>query len=269
MDNELILPGREEDLIPFLARHMALYTSGDHSSVPTAMAQELFTSIRFTLAQGPEGGGDLEERFAAGLAVTRKNLDYGKRLWRAVCGSLPRINNLSRTDTLRSMGGFFRQYDCRFFAHQIPCDIDYQLSQPVPDELEGINYVNRYLTHLAVEHDILNRFDPGRAAALLKTVYGDYCGLLVNLYEPVATNALALAVVGGDVAGLSVSAEEREEFARLLVGRPEVLKRGAEKLSTLLDLRSVTARRYLARTAAGLLPRIRETDLSGVFPTIP
>lgn len=268
MHGELTQWGRAEDLLPFLARRVALYTGMDHSSVPKDLALELFASARFTLEQGPENALNLEERFAAGLSVTQRKLEYGKKLLRAVRGSLPKIDNISLYDTLKSLVDFFRRYDFRFFAHQVPCDIDYQLCLPVPETLEGIDYVNRYLSHLAVENGFLNRFDPSRAARLLEVCCGDYRGLLINLFEPVATNALALALVGRDTANLSVSQAERDALGELLLLEPEALERAAEKLCALLGIGSAESTRYLAQLAQNLRPRIRETDLSGVFLTI-
>jgi len=54
-------------------------------------------------------------------------------------------------DTLTNIDFFFKRYDYHFFAHEIP-DIFYQLNQPVPQELQGIEYVNEYLSRLLKEN---------------------------------------------------------------------------------------------------------------------
>lgn len=255
-----------EELYPFLARRVALYTSTDHSSVPKELAQELFESTAFTLEQGAGVPEDLNAQFAAGLAVTQKKMEYGKRLWQAVRGSLPQIENLSLRETVKSIGSFWRRYDCRFFAHQIPCDIDYQLCRPVPEALQGVDYVNRYLSQLYVENELLNRFEPPKAVRLLTAYCKDYRGLLINLYEPVATNALGLALIGGDVSGLAITTGEREKIAAALEQEAEArLIAAAEKLGTLLNLRSKAGKEYLRGLAVDLLPRIQSASLEGIF----
>lgn len=266
--SDLSQQGTSEELYPFLARRVALYTGIDHGSIPKDLATELFASAAFTLEQGAGAAGNLNAQFAAGLAVTRQKLEYGQKLWRAVRDGLPKIGNLSLRDTVKSIGTFWRRYDCRFFAHQIPCDVDYQLFRSVPETLQGVDYVNRYLGQLYVENELLSRFDPERAKRLLASYCKDYRGLLINLYEPVATNALGLALIGGDVSSLDISAQQREEIGSLLRGEgPERLEAAAEKLCALLDIKSKAGREYLSSLALDLAPRIRQTKLQGIFLT--
>ena len=144
---------------------------------------------------------------------------YARSLWQAACLTLPGIENQSLLDTMKSIGGFFKKYDCRFFAHQIPCDIDYQLCRPAPDSLMGVDYVIEYLRRICVENDLLRRFDPALTVRLLDLYCPDYKGLLINLYEPVAANALGLALTGGDIRKLEVSEGERERLRREAAGR--------------------------------------------------
>jgi len=268
MENELSRLGDPEELYTFLARRVGLYTGLDHSSVPTALAEELFASAAFTLEQGRTAPGSLEERFTAGLAATRKKLEYGKTLWQAVRESLPQAENRSLRDTVRNIGTFWRRYDYRFFAHQIPCDIDYQLCRPVSEARQGVDYVNAYLERLWMENDFLNRFDPRYVKGLLTAYCGDYGGLLINLYEPAATNALGLALLGGDFSKLNITPEQRREIGQVLcrVG-PERLEAAAEKLAELMNLQPKAAGEYLRGAAADLVPRVRAAELNGIFLT--
>lgn len=48
-----------------------------------------------------------------------------------------------------------------------------------------------------------------RVVRLLEAFCPDYRGQLINLYEPVAANALGLASLGHDVRGLRVTPEEQ------------------------------------------------------------
>lgn len=268
MENELSRLGDAEELYAFLARRVGLYTGLDHSSVPTALAEELFASAAFTLEQGRNTPGSLEERFTAGLATTRQKLGYGKTLWQAVRESLPQAENRSLWDTVKNIGAFWRRYDYRFFAHQIPCDIDYQLCRPVSEALQGVDYVNAYLERLWMESDFLNRFDPYNVKCLLTAYCGDYKGLLINLYEPTATNALGLALLGEDFSKLNITPEQREEIGRALRREgPERLEAAAEKLTALLGLQPKAAKEYLKGLGADLSPRLRAAALNGIFLT--
>jgi hypothetical protein len=79
----------------------------------------------------------------------------------------------------------------------VPCDIDYQLCRPVPEDLLGVEYVNEYLRRVVLENDFLRRFPKEPVIKLLENYCPDYRGLLINLYEPVATNALGSRSSGG------------------------------------------------------------------------
>ena len=196
MMNELTRPltGAEErlwqeKLAALLVRQIALYTANESSSVPAAAARELLRGVLFFLAVPEEADGGGEADRAA------------------------RIRTL-----LRSIGRGFRRYDTRFFPQRFDCDIDYQLAVPVSESLLGINYVNRYLIDLAAENSLLTRLPQGEVRAVLERSCPGWRGLLVNLYAPVAENALARTLLGGE--GLTLSdgeigaLRERWEHAR-------------------------------------------------------
>lgn len=273
----------QEKLWRLLARRTGLYTMGDSSSVPAETAGELLNSICFTLSLCLKESGspvrllassDLGELFALGVRATEKQVERGKLLWKAACASVPNIDNISLRDTLGGIGGFFKRYDHRYFAHQIPCDIDYQLCRAVPDELHGIEYLNEYLSRIMIENEFLRKFDEHLVIRLLKSYCPDYKGLLINLYEPAAVNAAGLTLAGGDVFSLNITDADRTRLAALLAGLPEssarkMLSDCAVRLCLALDIGDASQREYLTQTALGLWPRISAAlpigRLDGIF----
>lgn len=226
--------GDDELLAALLVRQIALYTANESSSVPAAAARELPRGVLFFLAvpEEPDGGGeadraarirtllscDLADELARGQRRVQRDAALTLALWRKVVAALPPLENRSLRDTLRSIGRGFHRYDTRFFPQRFDCDIDYQLSQSVSESLLGINYVNRYLIDLAAENSLLTRLPQGEVRAVLERSCPDWRGLLVNLYAPVAANALARTLLGGE--GLTLSdgeidaLRERWEHAR-------------------------------------------------------
>ena len=213
----------QEKLAALLARQIALYTANESSSVPVSTARELLRGILLLLAVPEES----EERYGAARASRIRallpceladELTRGQRhaqqtaartlaLWRRLAAA-PLPENRSLRDTLRSIGRGFRRCDTRFFPHRFPCDIDYQLALPVPESLLGIDYVNRYLTHLTAESFLLSALPRQEVRAVLERSCPDWRGLLINLYAPAASNALARTVLGGD--GLTLADDEIE-----------------------------------------------------------
>ena len=275
--------GLRERLYPLLRRLVLQFTSGESSSVPVEAAQALLESLLFCLEQGLQAGGkdwrallseDPEEVYRAGLRLLEDKLAYGERLWQEVCANLPPVENRSMLDTLRSIGGFWRRYDCRYAAHEIPCDIDYQLCLPVPETLQGVDYVNAYLERLDGENRLLCRFPKDALEPVLNSYCRDYRGLLVNLYEPAVTNALGRVLLGETLDTLVISPEDcgRLEERLTHLNRTELkalMSRTAERLSDQLGLGDRRERSYLTACAGRLAPRIalvRDTGgLTGVF----
>lgn len=270
-----------------LAKQVALFTMGESTSIPEYDAHRLLESVCFVLgvdADDPDEAAMLdvleqgaEEVFARNLHRIEEQAAQVEGLWKDVCLSMPLLESVALRDTLESLRDFGARYEPRFFAHEIPADIDYPLCRPVPEEIQGVAYVTAYLERLLAECHFLRRCDLGRCQAVLRRVHPAYGELVVNLFEPVATNAVGCALAGGDVRVLRVGEGGRARIARLLADRSaaerrELLVGAADRACDELGLRGSDeeAARELARwAAAGLVPRLdnalRHGSLDGVF----
>lgn len=181
-------------------------------------------------------------------------MEMTRRLWRLPGPPGRRWRTGSLLDTLNSLKYFPTRYDLRFFAQEIPCDIDYQLSQPVPEILRGVDYVNEWLRRLCLEQDFLGRFEPALVRAVLKRSCPDYRGLLINLYEPITINTLGLALLGDDPHSLSISSPQRQRLETRFANLPapewdSIFTAGALALCDALNICSEPLRRYVQTTA--------------------
>lgn len=269
----------------FLGKHTERYTAGDSSSVPIETSQELLTSICFVLdayfrltGSNPKllATENLDILFQAGLKAIEAKIGEGKQLWNAACISAPDIENISYMDTLRSIGDFFKYYDYRFLAHQIPCDIDYQLCRPVPERLQGIEYINEYLRRITIENGILHLFERDLIVRLLEQFCADYKGLLINLCEPVIVNAVGLALIQETPLALQISASARFAIVRKFEPLTEsdaraALVEAANRFCYIGGIKDEYAREYILSAATDLYPRIHAAlptgSLSGIFLT--
>lgn len=260
------------------------YTMGESTSVPIETAGELLRSACFTIGVYVKAMGvtapellrtrELSELLREGQAVLEAQIAEGRQLLCRVTGSMPAVPNRSYTDTLLGLETFFRRYDHRFFAHEIPGDIDYQLCHPVVPDLQGIEYINEYLRRLRIENMFIGYFPTKAVITLLKRYCPDPVGLLINLYEPVAVNALGLALLGGDIYGLDMTGRDTQQLLRRFKRMgphkaAEELERGAGILCRRLRMEDARSREYLERTAAELCPRLTAAmaagSLNGVF----
>lgn len=266
-----------------LSRRTSLYTMGESSSVPESIAQRLLASVCFTLGidrEEPDPAAirrllaqGIDTAFGEGMAfvVERKAKRIGG-LWEQVALTTPLLESVALKDTLESLREFPARYDYRSFAHEIPSDIDYPLAHPVSESVLGVDYVTEYLERLLIENDFMQRFDLGLCKALLRAVHPAYRELLINLYEPIAVNAVGLALAGvGDVRRLRATDEDRARIVDAVGGRSasgcsHLLEKAAAAVCESLGIEDERSRSYLARTAAGVRPRLMRFSKQGDVP---
>jgi hypothetical protein len=267
-----------------LARQVQRYTAGESSSVPVDTARRLWESLCFLLSLPAEtdpmdpaawqlpAGSDPESEWVRGVHRLRQKAERGKLLWRAACLSAPPIPNIAFQDTLKSIGEGWQSYDPRFFAAEFPCTIDYPLCCPVPETLRSLDYIEEYLHCIVIENDLLRRFDASLCRRLLTRYCMDYCGQLVNLYEPIAVNALGLTILDADPRTLSVTRAQSERLRELMMpcGPAELaamLRNACTALCGTLNINNGKAQAYLGVCAKNLCPRLEAVLNAGKVPT--
>jgi hypothetical protein len=285
-DRRLVAP---EDIAAFqdrftrlLERHTAIYTMGDSTSVPKHVAVDLLRSVAFVLGIDLEDPDiperlltvDLEDEFRCGLAEIERKVELSGELWRGVVSTIPPIPSVALRDTLAAIGDFPRHYDFRSMAHEIPVVFDYPLCHPVPETLLGVDYINEYLRRLLVEADFLRRFEVDACVRVLERSSPDFVDLLVNLYEPVVTNAIGLALIGEDPCPLRISEEGRAGIASRLgpltgAQRERAMLEAASAVCGSIGIHDGDGVEYLRALVPELLPRVEAAlahgDLRGVF----
>ena len=264
------------------------YTMGDSSSVRMETAEELFRSICFTLNLCIKEGllqygeiaavGNTRLLMKKGESLIEKKVQEGRGLFEKVVDNPPGIHNISYNYTIAGIETFFKKYDRHFFAHEVPADIDYQLCIPVPEDLQGIEYINEYLRRILYENTFLRKFNRGAVISLFEGHFPLWRQLPLNLFDPVATNAVGLALIGKDPTGLDISREDEEILVNIF--RSSDKERSVKLLNTASVCAAAAAgtagpehEAYLACHAMSLYPRIKAAlksgRLDGVFLNLP
>ena len=281
-EEENILKAR---LFTLLSKQARLRTQGDHSSLREEDAAELLDSLLFTLRcqLGRQGmplrtllTADLGGMLSQGQDALRIYVNTAQTLYQAAMKSTEAFGSRSLSDTLTGIGRFFRAYDLRLYAHRVPSSIDYQLCLPVEGNRRGVLYVVEYLERLLIENALVTRFPQDRVTALLERTSPEYRELLINLYEPVASNAVGLGLLGRDIMQLEMTYAEASGLHQQLSALPLAAARSrvaaaANAVCDSLKLASAKHTAYLRQAAEALLPRICVSPQSacGVFSACP
>ena len=170
-----------------------LYTMGNTGSVSKYEAVQLLESLSFVLgicgSSNPDALNELAEQdpdtlFRRKQAELSARVDRALDTWRAICVTMPPINNVALRDSLADIGNLEALYDTYFAAHEVPLgNLQYQLSSPVSESLLGISYVQAWLNQLLTETRYIAQFTTESCIAALEQVCPDYKGLHVNLYD--------------------------------------------------------------------------------------
>lgn len=263
-----------------LGQRTERYSMGDSSSIPIEVAQELLKSICYCIdiyLKSKDNNNVLSQiktvaisqLFSLGLAEVERQITLGKEfLCKAAAGTL-QIDNLFYNDTLSQIECFFKKYNYRFFAHEIPCRIDYPLCHSI-EALQGIEYINKYLHGLTIENDFCRHFDIDKITALLQAYASDYKAQLVNIYELAANNVIGLALIKGNIFVLDISKADREQIIEYLLplSRDNAIRKlvhAAEEVCNSLDIIDLTAQEYLKRKAIELYSRIEAVRHTNCF----
>ncbi len=278
-DLQILLPR----LCELMRKQTEWYTLGDSTSVTVETAQRLLSSLWYTITTALDETGTPYNRLLSdellplvsqGQAILREKLKAAKRLWKAVCRTSPEIQNFYYTNTLHGIRDYLEKYDPYYYAHKKPSFIDYPLLNAPSDEIQGITYTEQYLWRMLAENTLIHGFEQDAVVSVLQTVTPEYQDYYLNLCEQPLTNALGLALTGGNVRTLHPGYEEYTKIKEVIHNRSGEKLRESLQLAviTLCEQMRITDKwiiDYVTVYSETLLPRIEaaseEMDLSNIF----
>lgn len=190
------------DCLLILSKQTDIFTQGKSSSVRVETAQELLSSVLFTLGialkayDSPENALDalkkepLNDLFENGQKRIRRKIQASRLLYSRLKNNLFYTENVFyRSTVIDGIKGFFKLYRPRLFAREIHITADYPLLLPV-ENLAGIEYIEKYLHNVTCENSFCLKFSPQSVHHLLSGVDKNYRLLVMNIFEPVLTEAV-------------------------------------------------------------------------------
>ncbi len=182
------------------------YRMGTSTSVSTETAGELLASIQYTLRLSGSSLPQGQELLKARLNQARRELQ--------LVTTLTEQGSQWYWDALASLDGFLHRYDPLHFAHRYPLDIFYPTAVPLPEDLQGIDWVLCFLGCLRREQVLLSRFPTGAVQALFDQAPPDYWAAPENLCQQPLWQAFGRVLLGLSPEDLSLPFAPPRTFTR-------------------------------------------------------
>lgn len=221
----------KRQLLELVAERTEAWNHGESSSVRIEQAQDFLESILFVMGVQlkTESSSDraletlktepLRICFEKGMERVKRKIAISRLLQRRMGKNLFSSQNVFFRETFTAgIDGFFRLYNPAFAAHEIHITADYPLCVGRPD-LQGIEFIEQYLSCGEAENLFLCSFDPDRVHCFHTELTPGYDEIPMNLFEPVFLTALGLVLTDGDPESLHLTDENLRTLYRIFSGR--------------------------------------------------
>lgn len=183
------------------------FTLGDSSSIPEETANDILSSISYTIGIELQSINDFNKRleillstpiesiFSIGLEKTKNMFKKAKLYYLQTKKHMLRINVVCYNDTLiHGIETFFQKYDCDFYSHCTPGSIDYPLAYDKMDTI-GIQYLFIYLKRVYLENLLCKRIKHSTLLTLLNNYDRNYGVLLFNIFKVILHNLIGCIII--------------------------------------------------------------------------
>lgn len=209
-----------DQLMELLAQKAGELTDGSSSSISVETAGELMSSMTFVTGvrlkeyerseHAAEAVRDrsLTDLFQEGLDSVRCKVSRARRIHRHITEGLFETPSVYYRSTVEDgISGFFRLYDPETGAHKLHITVDYPAFRVRP-QLDGIEFIERYLSYIEAEDSFCRLFRPEDVHSLMCGITPDYPSCPVNIFEPLMMAAVGLVICGRPVRTLALCMED-------------------------------------------------------------
>jgi len=243
---------------------------GSNSSVTVELAQELLTSMVYTLEQvgGMENNENVEAGLRLGQQVLESKLSQAEQLLRLVEATAPSWQEECRWEVLTSMRRYLQEYDWKHLAHRQPDDIFYPFLAEIPESMRGIDYAVCILRMLWLENQIIAVFQEDALEQFWDALCQNDRGITENQCEQLLINGIGKILLSANLTFLLFTEQELRELAITLQGysRDELetaLYQTVSDMLLMLKLKDGNVAAYIQSLIPQLLPRLEVAIMGG------
>lgn len=220
-----------DQLTTLLSQKAGELTDGTSSSISVETAGELMSSMTFVTGvrlkeyECPEHAAEavrdsrIGDLFQEGLDSVRCKVSRTRRIHRRITDGLFETPSVYYRSTVEDgINGFFRLYEPETGAHKLHITVDYPAFKGRP-ELDGIEFIERYLSYIEAEDSFCRLFRPKNVHRLMCGITPDYPSCPVNIFEPVMMAAVGLVICGRPAGTLELCMEDIRRLSNVFRGK--------------------------------------------------
>lgn len=182
-----------------------------------------------------------------------RKLDICRVLYKKVLSNKVNTDNMTYNDTI--IGGikaFFKIYEPDFDATNIKITADYPLYNNLIGILDGIEFMQEYLTSLDYENEFCNVFSENRIKYLLYGYSHDYKNLLINIFEIILIAVMGCILANEDVFKLTISSSGLQKIYNKMQNQTKeevdtLIKKTYSELKRILIKENLELQKYIEK----------------------
>lgn len=212
-----------------LDKQLIYFTKNESSSINVDIAENLLASVYFTISMSLKKieniskiisrikEESIESIFKDGQKIIKRKYITSKSILDKLKNNRMKIDNYSYVDTIDyGLDLFFKKYDYFFKAHEVPGDIDYQLSNNV-FSYAGIEHIEKYINNLNYEDTFCHFFYINEIKDLLYSYSENSHELLINVFDLVLTNSIGSFIAGNDCICLNLKEYDKDVISSIII----------------------------------------------------
>lgn len=272
--------------LELLAYKTEKYNSGDSSSIPVEVAEDIMISNLYTIGIWLKSFPctddaikelktfNIHDLYNLGRKRIATKINAAKHIFMLTLKNKINTDNYTYNSTVvDGIKGFFKLYNPDFEAHEIHITADYPLCIQIKN-LVGIEFIEKYLQSIYYENMFCKYFSPNDIQYLLCGYEEDYRDLIFNIFQQVLTTAIGCELIHVDITTLNITKTQLEDLHAVLINKSNVeinrlILNSSKNLYLKLNLTDISLQKYIENCLPSIIYSVcysvKENTLTRIF----
>lgn len=196
---------------------------------------------------------NLQKIYDLGRKTIDRKLDISRVIhMKAMSNKIETENETYNVTLVEGINGFFSIYNPDFEAHRIKITADYPLYYNIIGKVEGIDFIEEYVSAIYYENEFCQNFSSKDIQLLLYGYSESYKDLIINIFTIVLTAAIGCNLAGENMLHLTVTSGGLQRIYDKLQNKSkeevyQIVEKEYEKIATILIKKDKELQLYIKK----------------------